>query len=330
MNKCVLILCFFLIGVPGAFSQSFTQKELKYLRQKEDSLTRLGEKIIDEEDAGERLRADSLFTRVLVRTLQSKKSFYFPLDSLYTISRLYAPDSSFRIITWQIKINENNFRQHGAIQMKTEDGSLKLFPLIDYSDAIQELKDSITDHLHWPGAVYYKIIQKDFEGRRYYTLLGYDEYNERTNRKMMEILYFENGMPRFGRNCFVPERQARHIMEYKKSAGPRLNYDEELDIIILENLVSSSGEPFKKYTLVGDGDYDAYRWQNGQWILTRKIFRSTTPEAELPVPAPFLEDKLNMETPQESPNEKVDAGKKSPASGKRKSKSGKTSEKINR
>src|SRR5690606_40572592 len=54
-------------------------------------------------------------------------------DSLITISKLSPKDSSFKIFTWQLVINDNLVRQHGAIQMKTNDGSLKLFPLIDKS-----------------------------------------------------------------------------------------------------------------------------------------------------------------------------------------------------
>ena len=291
-----------LIGVaalPYASGQVFSNKEIKILRSKEDSLTRLGDDMIDEENPADRLKADSIFTRMLVRTLQVKNSFQYPLDSLYTISKLYSPDSNFRIITWQIRISDENFRQRGAIQMKTENGSLKLFPLIDYSDLMENMKDTITDHLHWPGAVYYRIIKNEHNGKSVYTLLGYDEYNARSNRKIIEILQFEEGMPRFGKMCFVPLKQARHIMEYKKSAGPKLNYDEEMGLIVMENLISSTGEPFKKNTLVGDGDYDGFQWENGQWILIRKLFKAGATDTELPVPAPYLEDKLNLNIPQE-------------------------------
>jgi len=318
MKKILLVLLMGISTLPYAFSQRFSNKELKILRLKEDSLTRLGEQMIDEANPADRLKADSLFTRTLVRTLQIKGSFLFPLDSLYTISKIYAPDSLFRIITWQIRISDDNYRQRGTIQMKTDDGSLKLFPLIDYSDFMENMKDTITDHLHWPGAVYYRIIKKENDGRPIYTLLGYDEYNARSNRKIIEILQFKEGKPEFGKMCFVPEKQARHIMEFKKSAGPKLNYDEEMGLIVMENLISSTGEPFKKHTLVGDGDYDGYKWENGQWILIRKLFKEGPVDAELPVPAPFLEDKLNMNIPEESKKEE------SPDSRNKKSKKKKT------
>ena len=98
----------------------------------------------------DRLTADSVFTRQLVRALRVPYSFEYPFDSLFTISRMYAPDSSFRVFTWQLEVNEDLVRQHGAIQMRTTDGSLKLFPLIDKSDEIPAWKTvSVTTRTGW-------------------------------------------------------------------------------------------------------------------------------------------------------------------------------------
>src|SRR5687767_13667186 len=109
----------------SASAQRIKAADYKFLQKKEDSLKVLATKIMEGINPGDRLKADSLFTKMLVRSLKTSNSFYFPFDSLYAISKLYAPDSSFRIYTWQMVINENVIRQHGAIQMKTADGSLK-------------------------------------------------------------------------------------------------------------------------------------------------------------------------------------------------------------
>ena len=80
-------------------------------------------------------------------------------------------------------------------------------------------------------------------------------------------------------------------MEFKKQAGPRLNYDRELDMIVMEHLVSESGQPAKKYTLVGDGDYEGFRWMDGKWIYVNKLFDQVTPEGQVPVPTPVEKEK---------------------------------------
>jgi len=61
----------------------------------------------------------------------------------------------------------------------------------------------------------------------------------------------------------------------------------------MEHLVSESNEPKKKWTLIPDGDYEAFKWAEGKWIYVEKIFNEVTPEGKAPVPVPFNEGKLD-------------------------------------
>ena len=270
--------------------------------KKEDSLKLEAPKMLVSPDPVERLRVDSILTRTLVRALRMPYSFYYPFDSLFTISKLYAPDSSFRIFTWQVPVNEDLVRQHGAIQINSPDGSLKLFPLIDKSEVVESMEDSIGNHQNWMGAVYYKLLMHRVGERKIYTLIGYDENNSRSNKKIIEVLEFVEGEPRFGARIFrFPNNElkasnpARYIMEFKRDAGPRLTYDDELGMIIMEHLVSETNEPAKKHTLVGDGDYEGFRWNNGRWVYISKIFNEVTPEGKAPMPQPIRDDKGNID-----------------------------------
>jgi hypothetical protein len=191
-------------------------------------------------------------------------------------------------------INDNVVRQHGAIQIKAGDGSLKLFPLIDKSDVTNNMSDTIGNNFGWIGAVYYKIIQTQAGAKNYYTLLGYDENTIRSNKKIVEVLSFENGQPVFGGPLFdfsdnkaLNQNPRRLILEYKKNASPRLVYDKDQDMIIYEHLMSPSGETQKKYTYVGDGDYEGLKWKDGKWIHIDKVFTQVTKEFDEPVPSPI-------------------------------------------
>ncbi len=292
------------------FAQNFTKEELRFLKKKEDSLKGYALNIIQGINSLDRFNADSQFTRTFVRALLTRNSFYYPFDSLETISKLYAPDSSFRIYTWQLVINDNVVRQHGAIQMRTYDGSLKLYGLIDKSDVTEKLKDTVGNHRGWIGAVYYKIIQKRSGTQNYYTLLGYDENNINTNRKIIEVLDFNGEEPTFGGRYFSYEEDtvfksstSRFILEYKKAAGARLNYDPEMDMIIYEHLISESNEPNKKWTLVGDGDYEGFKWKNGKWVHIEKVFNYVTPLNQEPVPNPIRDNQGNIDPAKVKDNE---------------------------
>jgi hypothetical protein len=298
-------------------AQPIARYDLQTLQTKEDSLKRLSDQIVLGREAADRFRADSSFTRVLVRALKTSNSFYFPFDSLATISRLYAPDSSFRIFSWQVVRDEQLHRRHGAIQIKTSDGSLKLFPLIDRSFLINSPADTVTNHEWWIGSIYYRIILKENNGRKVYTLLGYDENTMRSTKKRIEVLTFNPaGEPVFGGSYFSfredkeprPD-QARFWIEYKKEGNARMQFDEELDLILYDHLISETNEPQKKYTFIPDGDYEGFKWTGGRWVHVDKVFTFKLKDGEAPVISPVTEDKLGLKPVTPPPAKKTKAKK---------------------
>ena len=320
MNKIRPFFIFFLFTGNIVFAQNISLANKKELQKKEDSLKILATEIIQGRNAADRLTADSQFTKMFVRALKINHSFDYPFDSLSTISRLIPEDSSFKIFTWQMVVNEYVTRQHGAIQMKTADGLLKLFPLIDKSAVTVDKEDTIGNNLGWMGAVYYKLIEKKSFGKNYYTLLGYDENNINSNKKVIEVLTFKDGEPIFGGanfsfqdNSVIKKTRARYVMEYKKNSSPRLTYDPDQDMIIYEHLISETGEPNKKYTYIPDGDYEGLKWVDGKWVHIQKVFTQKTPEGQEPVPEPIRDaqgnidySKLNKRVPEDQ-NVETDA-----------------------
>jgi len=338
MNKILLFLVAFFLITSASYAQQLSQSNRKELQKKEDSMKVFALELIQGRNADERFTADSQFTKMFVRALKIKGSFEYQFDSLVTISRLSPKDSSFKIFTWQLVVNEDVIRQHGAIQMKTADGSLKLFPLIDRTDAIKNIEDTIADNFNWIGAVYYKIIEEKSFGKNYYTLLGYDENNMSSNKKIIEVLTFKDGQPIFGGSFFSFQDNsinkksfARYIMEYKKNASPRLTYDPEMGMIIYEHLISETNEPGKKYTYIPDGDYEGLKWKDGKWVHIQKVFDQKTPEGQEPVPEPIRDSKgninyskLSQRAPENTPyNEENTDGIKQPSMQKVQGKKGK-------
>lgn len=292
--KPILLFTLLVFSTFTMDAQRALKTERTILKKWEDSLQQYSIQIVEGKNPNDRFTADSIFTKILVRALINKNSFYYPFNSLESISKLFSPDSSFKIFTWQMVINENMIRQHGAIQMKTEDGSLQLLPLIDKSDIIINQADTVTNNRSWMGAIYYKIIPTKNGNKRYYTLFGYDENNIRSTKKIIETLEFINGEPIFGSHLFNFEDNSkthsplsRFILEFKKNTGARVNYDSQLGMIIFEHLESESNEPTKKWTFIPDGDYEGFKWKNGKWIHINKVFNLITPEGKEPVPNPL-------------------------------------------
>lgn len=244
------------------------------LKNIETRIASLGRSVIEAEEMVDRFRADSAFTRGLVQALKIPYSFDYAFDSLTTVSKIVAPDNSFKIFTWQVMKDLTYFRQRGCIQMNTTDGSLKIFPLFDYSEFAENPVDSTRNNTTWIGAIYYNIILKTFNKKNYYTLLGFDDNDARSTKKWIEVLTFDdNGIPRFGGRFFnypndsikPPQPAYRFCLEYKKDGRAKMNYDPSVDMIVFAHLTSESGDYTNKYDLVPYGDFEGFQWKNGKW-----------------------------------------------------------------
>jgi len=271
---------FFILTIGCFFSLSINAQRkvpvsVQLLTQLEENLRGYADDIVNAPEAADRAIADSFFTRALVQALKVPYSFSYRFDSLKTISMLYAPDSSFRIITWQIMKDFSYYRQKGAIQYHTKDGSLKLIPLYDSSPFTDNPVDSVRTNEQWIGAVYYNIVEKTFNNKNYYTLIGYDENDARSTKKWVEVLTFDaNNRPIFGGRYFnypnddikPPQPAYRFCMEFKKEANARMNYDPDLDMITFARLTSETGENENRYTLVPIGSFEGFKWVNGKWV----------------------------------------------------------------
>jgi len=281
-------------------AQSLKKDEIKSFRIREDSLKQFADNIVFAQEPQQRFRSDSIFVRMLVRTLKLQNSFYYPFDSLQTISRLYSPDSVFRIFTWQLKKDQYIYLQRGAIQMRTPDGSLKLIGLHDVSMFTAKARDSVRTPDNWIGAIYYRIILKTYNGKKIYTLLGFDDYSVSSNKKWMEVLTFnDRGEPLFGGPYFsfkddsaknAKQNTVRFNIEYKKEAITTFNYDPELDMIVFDELTSESEEPEKKDTYVPDGDFEGFKWQDGQWLHVPKVFNYVLKDGQFPQDEKILDE----------------------------------------
>ncbi|MEK7225748.1 MAG: hypothetical protein AAB221_08700 [Bacteroidota bacterium] len=305
-KNLIKAIFFFLVAATlseTASSQKILSADLKKLRAKEDTLKEYSMYLNTDTLTEDRMISDSIFTRTLVRALQIKNSFYYPFDSVLGISKLYAPDTSFRVFTWTISYDDYYSRQKGAIQLRTADGSLKLFPLRDVSEFTENAKDSVRSRLNWIGAVYYNMVKTQYKGKNYYTLFGVDNNSAQSSMKWIEVLSFnEKNEPVFGGPFFsyvndsIPKpAQYRINLEFKKGARVLANYIEELQMILVDHLVSDNdnADPDLPWTYVPDGDQEGFKWENGKWMHIDKVFTFKLQDGQAPVGDPLMDQKGN-------------------------------------
>jgi hypothetical protein len=305
MIKAATLFLTGLFLITGLNAQRLTPANEALLRHKQDTLMGLAQDILNGRSEDNRQNANDRFIPMLVQALKTPNSFDFRFDSLTNISIQYPQDSAFRIFTWGIELETTFFHHYGAIQMRTEDGKLKLFPLFDASDYINN-PDTVTDNKNWYGCMYYKIVERSFFNKQYYTLFGWDGNNMRSQKKLIDMLTFkQDGFPVFGGPYFsfaedtIPRpTRNRFILEYKKESSVSLSYNREMDMIVYDHLISETNQPGKPSTFVSDLDYEGFKWKGGKWVHIDKVFHDALPLGKVPVGAPIDKKHVDMTRPQ--------------------------------
>lgn len=298
----VLFILFLGLSAPSSLQAQYRDilpEDFQQLKKYEDTLALLSYAVINDSLAENRFGATKKLIPTLVQALKTPNSFQYPFPKIQSISIQYPQDSSFRVFTWQLYVDENEYRYYGAIQKKGE--GLALIPLIDRSSSLMRPEMEILSGERWFGALYYRIKQyTDAQGRKNYLLFGFDGHEFFNKRKIVETLRFdENGEAVFGAPNFVKETpegtketRNRLVFEYSAEASIRLNYDDLLGLIVFDHLVKM-GMPGGALSNVPDGSYDGYELVDGIWQFKPKLFNQVSEEA--PRPSPVLDERAKKD-----------------------------------
>lgn len=273
--KRILILLLLATAIPFCVSAQHSDESggAAQLHRLQDSLKDLGKKLINDDTDVERMNANTEFIKTFVKALKVPHSFNFPFDSVKSMTISNAPDNRFRIFTWHVAYDDGSYRFYGAIQMNTGD-KLKMFPMADYSPYIKNPEDTVTDNTKWYGAQYYKIIPVYTETNPYYVLLGWKGNTVKSTKKVIEVLYFKNDKPIFGRAVFDGNGKTRNrvVFEYARQVSMLLKYEAEQHLIVFDHLVPPDKKMKDKKDSYGpDLSYDGYRFKNGRWEFTENL-----------------------------------------------------------
>jgi hypothetical protein len=267
--------------------------DLKKLVIYEDSLAVWARTTVQDSVSENRLAAQELLLPMLKKALAVPNSFNYPFDSLRNISILTAPDKSFRILTWQLFIDENHYKYFGFIQPNSSKSTL--YSLNDVGKDIQKPENQFLTPEKWLGCLYYNIKEfKNKEGEKRYLLFGFNSNNDDEKMKVLEVLAMKSGRPSFGAPIFETvdrgrkKTQNRLVFYYASESTMTLNYDAEMDMVVHDHLEETkSRNPAIPYTFVADGTYEAYNLKKGIWVHIDQL--PNTQMSEAPRPKPVLD-----------------------------------------
>ncbi len=249
----------------------------------QDTLIKISANAVAAQNDAKKMEANSKFVKTLVEALKTPNSFSFPFDSLKNISVIKSPDQAFRILSWYIQQEDGTYRYYGAIQMNTKSGPLKLFPLIDQTENLND-PNVITNNQKWFGARYYEILPVTSGNRLpYYVLLGWKGNTQVTTKKVIEILSFDKENLVFGAPVFDGKElkgKNRVIFEYAKSNAMTLKTDVKAGMIVFDHLASFDPEIKDRFEYYGsDGTFDGFKIIGGKLKLQEEVTLNNDPNA---------------------------------------------------
>ena len=260
-------------------------EDVQKIKILEDSIRIYGDTLINSQDKDNRTIASYRIIKDLSKALKIKNSFYYKWDSSLPWKVLTPEDGSFRIFTWYTRSDIELYKFFGTIQMKAD--TLKMFPLIDYSDFTDHQEDINVDNNNWIGCLYYGVKTVKAGKKTYYTLFGWDGNTLTSNKKVMEILSFnKDNKPRFGAPIIAMEKGKilnRFILEFADEASATMNYDENEKKIVYDH-IAPNGDALEGFygNYIPDGTYEGFEWKKGKWKHVDEISYQKRKDGDVP------------------------------------------------
>lgn len=260
--------CFLSISLLLFCSVTYGQNNLK-MNVWQDSLLNLATQIAGKVAETERIESNFSFVKTMVSALKEPNSYYFPFEKLKMISILHAPDNSFRIMTWNLPLQDGSYLYYGTIQYKS--GTIKLTPLLDKTFQIENPDRDVLSSKQWYGAQYYDMIPLS---KNRYVLLGWKGHHADYTKKVIDVLSFSpNGEVTFGAPVFSDDTGlARRIFSYTKQASMYLKFVASKQSIEFDHIVPADPSLKGNFKYYGpDLSYDSYVIANGKLVFKENI-----------------------------------------------------------
>lgn len=242
---------------------------------KERSLRDIAPLMISADNDSLRHEAAWHLYRTLDTMLHMQGAWTYPFDSLRlsVVSILKPEDQKFRIFTFnQICLN-GDFKQFGYLEVR-QGKETEVIPLLDTAKKpAADYLESELETTNWYGALYYGLATFKYKKKKMYLLLGLDGATAHSNKKVMDVLWFDKDVPVFGKSVFLegPEDTkpaCRVVYEFHNESHMLLRYEPDRKIVVLDKLNPSFPEAVNDYYYyIPSGDYDFYAFnKKGYWV----------------------------------------------------------------
>lgn len=241
----------------------------------DDSLQVYFNRIQQMADDRQKMEVNRQLVSVLQQVLAEDTALTRTFGDVRNLGVLVPSDSSFRILQWNIPLNDGTHYYQTLVQKKTGILSFDILPLSGRSGPLNQTGDGMLTHDRWYGCLYFDMITVPTDSMPYYVLLGTDMYDLFSTRKIIDVLWFDRqGYPVFGLPVIVKNETpvCRMIFEYTAQAAMTLRYHPDRHMIIFDHLSPPDPSLSGQYRFYGpDFSYDGLKFREGKWYFTENV-----------------------------------------------------------
>ncbi len=232
-------------------------------------LANLFSKIRSSSEDSIRLSANDSIRLLVSKFTAREDLFNRRFQEVKYLGQILSPDSSLKIITWNIALKNNKGWYYCYLVRKSDDGSsLYVSSLVRPYEPGRIRTDTVFHSSDWYGALYYDIKPFEYDGRKCWILLGVNYSDPLVTRKIIDVLSFRNdGSILLGMKWFDTGKDIRyrHVLEYSSSAAITLRFLPD-SLIVFDHLVPVPGSGGENRPVYGpDYSYDSFTFDNGFW-----------------------------------------------------------------
>lgn len=245
-------------------------------------------------DDSSRISAHKRIELTLSRALLKPEVFHYPFSGIESMAILGEPGEGIRVFSWYIPMNHQS-PLYGAVIVRFDKKAERCYVDVLHQKVVElPNNQSAVNEKNWPGALYYAMQPVKSKGRNYYLLFGWRDFDELSNQKVVEVLYYQSKRMRMGLPVFLRDGKSSKRLDfrYSKEAVFSLNYYPGQEAIVFDHLgpthPSLEGQ---EAHYVPQQSFHAFTYEKGKWIFQEEIdFKRSKGEKDGPYNDPGKPD----------------------------------------
>ena len=227
-------------------------------------------------DDREKIRLNDSIDLFINRYANSDSALIRNIPNVRNLGQLTSSDSKIKILTWNLILRNGSNRYFLYLikkNQKKETGN-KVYVLKGEFKANAPDTMKIYNESNWYGALYYAIQPFRHNDKTAYLLLGIDFSTDQVNRKIIDILTFDNNdRPVFGKEYFYRDGKAkfRHVIEYSADGIISLRIDSHKLVVFDHTEPYSSGHEGLSDNMGAGLSFDGYKLKKGKWEFVKNL-----------------------------------------------------------